>query len=196
MKILGVSGSPAKRESYSLLANTLKEIEEKADTELIHIADYDLELCQGCNYCLKEEECKLDDDLEKLADKLLAADGFIFSAPSYYGTVPGGLKNFMDRTRYLKMQGHKLQNKPLGAVATSGLMHGGGQSTLETIYRFGLTNGMLIVGPAGSPKMEANMVVGTNQQGGSWGKIEDDNQAVELAANLGRRMVNLLARLN
>ncbi|MBM7556826.1 flavodoxin family protein [Halanaerobacter jeridensis] len=196
MKILGICGSPAERGSYALLEKTLDGIDEEVETEILHIADYDLEMCIGCNVCVKGKECKLDDDLEEIVPKLLEADAYIFSVPSYYGSVPGILKNFMDRTRYLKMNDHQLKDKLLGAVATSGLLHGGAQSAIETVYRFGLTNGMIMVGAAGSPTSDANMAIATSQTHDSWQKVQEDELAVEVANNLAQRIVGLLKKFN
>ncbi|WP_408955370.1 flavodoxin family protein [Natroniella sp. ANB-PHB2] len=197
MKILGISGSSAKRGTHYLLEQAVKAAnEQEAETEIVHLADYDLEVCQGCNYCFKNKECVLEDDLEELAQKVLEADGIIIGSPSYFGTVTAILKNFMDRSRFLKMADHSLQDTLLGVIATSGLNHGGAQSTIETIHRFGLLHGMVIVGPAGQAQTEANLVIGTAEKEDGWGRIKEDQKAIKLAQNLGERIASLKNKLN
>ena len=197
MKVVGILGSPVKRGTDHLLKKTLESLETKGiETEHLHINDFNLEFCTGCNTCLREGRCVIEDDLEKIGDKLIEADGIIISSPSYFGTPTAQLKNLMDRSRYLKMQDHKLKDKLLGVVASSGLNQGGGQSTIEAINRFGLTHGMLIVGPAKTPQTESNMVIGTSEQDEGWRRVKDDNKAVELAEHLGQRMAGLLKKLN
>lgn len=193
MKVIGILGSPVKRGTNSLLQNALETLaEEGVETELLHITDYDLQFCQGCNTCLREGRCVFEDDLTKIGDKLIEADGIIMASPSYFGSPPAQLKNLMDRSRYLKMQGHKLKDTLLGVISSSGLNQGGGQSTIEDINRFGLTHGMLIIGPAATPQTDANMVVGTSETEEGWQRVKDDKKAVKLAKNLGSRMADML----
>jgi len=196
MKVIGILGSPVKRGTNSLLQNALETLaEEGVETELLHITDYDLQFCQGCNTCLREGRCVLEDDLTKIGDKLIEADGIIMASPSYFGSPTAQLKNLMDRSRYLKMQDHKLKDKLLGVISSSGLNQGGGQSTIEDINRFGLTHGMLIIGPAATPQTDANMVVGTSETEEGWQRVKDDKKAVKLAKNLGSRMADMLDQL-
>jgi multimeric flavodoxin WrbA len=193
MKLLGISGGPVKRGTYYLLEEALKaakEAGEGVETEIIHVADYDLKLCTGCNHCLKEKECIIeDDDLYKIGEKMEEADSIIIASPSYFGSVTAPLKNLMDRSRYLKMRDHALKDKLMGAISSSGLNQGGGQSTIETINRFGLTHGMMIVGPTPRPEMEPNMVVGTMEKEDGFRRVKDDKKAVKIARNLGQRFV-------
>jgi len=196
MKVIGILGSPVKRGTNSLLQNALEALAaEGVETELLHITDYDLQFCQGCNTCLREGRCVLEDDLTKIGDKLIEADGIIMASPSYFGSPTAQLKNLMDRSRYLKMQDHKLKDKLLGVISSSGLNQGGGQSTIEDINRFGLTHGMLIIGPAATPQTDANMVVGTSETEEGWQRVKDDKKAVKLAKNLGSRMADMLDQL-
>ncbi|MGM0437751.1 MAG: flavodoxin family protein [Bacillota bacterium] len=193
MKILGISGSPVKRGTYYLLEKTLETAEkegENVETEIIHIADYELKFCQGCNDCLKEKECIIkDDDLYEIGDKMEEADAIIFASPSYFGSVTAYMKNLMDRSRYLKMRDHALKDKLAGAITSSGLTHGGGQSTIENINRFALTHGMKVVGVASRPESEPNMVVGTMEGPEGFRRIKDDEKAVKMAKELAKRFI-------
>ncbi|MFW6266306.1 MAG: flavodoxin family protein [Halanaerobiales bacterium] len=193
MKILGVSGSPVKRGTYYLLEQVIKgaqESDKKVETEIIHLPDYDLKFCQGCNNCLQKKECIIkDDDLYELGGKMEESDAIVFASPSYFGSVTAYLKNLMDRSRYLKMRDHALSDKLCAAVVSSGLQQGGGQSTVETINRFGLTHGMRVIGAASRPEFEANMVVGVMESEEGFRKVKDDKKAVKLAKNLGERLV-------
>ncbi|MGM0410342.1 MAG: flavodoxin family protein [Bacillota bacterium] len=193
MKILGISGSPVKRGTYYLLEQTLKAAKEKrkdVETEIVHVADYDLKFCKGCNNCLKEKECIIkDDDLYEIGDKMKEADAIIFASPSYFGSVTAHLKNLMDRSRYLKMRDHALKDKLAGAISSSGLSQGGGQSTIETINRFALTHGMKVVAAASRPEMQPNMVIGTMEGEDGFRRVKDDEKAVNMARDFAKRFV-------
>lgn len=196
MKVIGILGSPVKRGTHFLLKKSLKVLSEKnIETELLHIIDYDIKFCTGCNKCLRKGKCVLDDDMEKIGDKLIKADGILMASPSYFGTPTAQIKKFMDRTRYLKMDDQRLKDKILGVISSSGLNQGGGQSTTEDIYRFGLMHGMLIVVPCGVPQTEANMVIGTAEKTDGWRPIKKDKKAEKLAKNLGDRMADVMNKL-
>ena len=193
MKILGISGSPVKRGTHYLLEEALKAAEENGEgveTEIVHIADYELKFCEGCNNCLKNKECVIkDDDLYEIGEKMEKADAIIFASPSYFGSVTAYMKNLMDRSRYLKMRDHALKDKLAGAISSSGLSQGGGQSTIENINRFALTHGMRVVGAASRPEMEPNMVVGTMEGEDGFRRVKDDEKAVKMAREFGKRFV-------
>jgi multimeric flavodoxin WrbA len=66
--------------------------------EIIYLKDFELKQCRGCLNCLKERhKCKLDDDLYRLLDIMQDADGIMLIAPVYVLTIPGKLKQLMDR---------------------------------------------------------------------------------------------------
>jgi|UniRef100_A0A7V3RHQ4 multimeric flavodoxin WrbA len=68
------------------------------ESEVIYLKDYDIRQCQGCMSCVfKNTKCKIDDDLYKLADKIINIDGILLLAPTYVLTIPGKLKIFLDR---------------------------------------------------------------------------------------------------
>jgi len=58
----------------------------------------------------------LDDDMEKIGDKLIKADGILMVSLYYFGTPTAQIKKFMDRTRYLKMDNQRLKDKVLGVI--------------------------------------------------------------------------------
>ena len=193
MKIIGISGSPVKRGTYFLMEEALDMAKERGiEIELVKLNEYDIKFCKGCNQCLKNKKCIIEDDITIIAEKLIEADAIIIASPSYFGSVTAIMKNFMDRSRYLKMNNHALKDKFLGAISSSGLNHGGGQNTIEAIHYFGLLHGMLIVGPVARPETDANLVIGSMEKDEGWRNIKDDKKAVKLAQNLGERLSNLL----
>ncbi len=196
MKILGVHGSPVKRGSYSLLQEALDGVREAgADSALLDLNNYTIEHCQGCDSCLKELSCVQEDELETAASRLTAADGLIFSAPSHFGSVPASMKNFMDRTRYLKMKDHQLQNRPFAALSSSGLKHGGGEHVISSLHYYAILQGMIVLGGLGDPRVQPNNVIGTRKTEAGFRKVSEDEEALTLARSLGKRMVNITKKL-
>jgi len=199
VRIIGVQGSPRKsRNTEALLRHALAAAEEAgAETELVNLAELNVKPCIGCNTCVREKRCPLDDedDMGAVKEALLSADGVVFASPSYFGAVPGLLKNVMDRSRSLKMDGHRLRDKVVSAVAVAGLRHGGAERVAESIMHFGLTHGMIAVGGCGDPLTEAHYGTASLQGDAGWRRVGDDEIGLNYAAGVGRRVAEVAAAL-
>ena len=66
--------------------------------ELISLKTNRVTSCLGCNYCQIHGECIMKDKLNEILDKVIDADVLVFASPTYYYSVSGTLKNFIDRT--------------------------------------------------------------------------------------------------
>ena len=106
VKVLGISGSPRKRRNTETMLGAALEAASEAGavTELLSLGELSILPCKGCNGCVRERKCPQDeeDDMAVVKERLLKADAIIFAAPSYFGSVPGLMKNLMDRSRSLK----------------------------------------------------------------------------------------------
>lgn len=120
VKVLAILGSPRRQNTYRLVKAIVDGIAKKknVETELVHLADFDIKYCDGCGDCEKTGECSIDDDMQKLYPKLKEADIFIIGTPTYYWNVSGLLKNFIDRTNPL-YTAKSLKGKIGAAVAVS-----------------------------------------------------------------------------
>ncbi|MCW4036734.1 MAG: flavodoxin family protein, partial [Candidatus Bathyarchaeota archaeon] len=137
--------------------------------------------------------CPLDegDDMAHVKEQLIKADAVILAAPSYFGGVPGIMKNMMDRSRSLKMDSHRLMGKVASALSVSGLRHGGAEQVAEAIARFCLTHGMIVVGGCGNPLTSGHFGVATLQADEGWRRVDDDAVAKENAKGVGRRVAEV-----
>ncbi len=103
MKILSVCGSPRKGNSEAIL-NRIKQILEKkgVENEIILLRERNIERCDGCvEYCNKKLDCKKQDDMIEIFEKIKNADGYAFVCPNYFRMPPGIFKNFIDRCSIL-----------------------------------------------------------------------------------------------
>ena len=104
MKVLGICGSPRKGNTEWMLTKVLESARaEGAETELLLLRDRDIGLCRGCFTCEVGNDrqpgvCVINDDMEGMLPKMLAADAIVFGTPVYFYMLSGLLKNFMDRT--------------------------------------------------------------------------------------------------
>ena len=78
-------------------------------------------------------------------EELAQADGLLFGTPTRFGNMCGQMKQFLDATGGLWMQG-ALVGKPAGVFTSSGTQHGGQESTILTFHTVLLHQGMVVVG--------------------------------------------------
>ena len=104
MNILIINGSPRgeKSNSYQLTGAFLRGVRQRAGEVQIRereVCKLDIRPCLGCFSCWSctPGKCCMEDDMEQVIQDLLWADITIWSFPLYYFTVPGGLKNLIDR---------------------------------------------------------------------------------------------------
>lgn len=104
MNILVINGSPKaeKSNTYQLTSAFLRGIKQKAEDVQIRectVCRMDIKPCLGCFSCWSRTpgKCCIEDDMAQVIQDLLWADITIWSFPLYYFTVPGALKNLIDR---------------------------------------------------------------------------------------------------
>lgn len=104
MKILGISSGTKNGNNDSMCKEALMGAKENgAEVEFIRLLDLDIKYCIGCIACVKSmmsgkgNKCILKDDFEWLLDKMLDADGIIFTTPVFVKGTPGIFHTVMDR---------------------------------------------------------------------------------------------------
>ena len=108
MKILLINGSPKGAASNSLrLAHSFVEgirehegeRERAVEVEELNLNVLRIAPCKGCFACWKQTpgSCCMKDDMQSVIEGLLSANLVIWSFPLYYYSVPGLLKNLIDR---------------------------------------------------------------------------------------------------
>lgn len=78
-------------------------------------------------------------------DELLNYDSLIFGSPTYYGLMASEMKKLIDDS--VKYHG-KLVDKIGGAFSSSGMIGGGGETTILSILEAFMVHGMIVVGDA------------------------------------------------
>lgn len=208
MYIVGISGSPKHEKSNTqyLLSKAieaakeaLSESNEAVETDTLNITDFDIQHCTGCDSCVRKKPCPQSehDDMPKLEEKLRRADGIIISAPSYFTSVPGVLKDFIDRSRAMKMLDTQLKDVVFGAITYAGLRYGGQEHVVDVLNRYALGQGMIVVGAVGSPVKHGTFGSGSLQTDeGKWRFASEDVLAVEGSILLGKRVADVVRLIN
>lgn len=99
-KIVIITSSLRDNSNSNLLAEAFKEGAELKgnNVELISLKTNRVVACQGCGACQVHGECIMKDKLNEILDKIIEADVLVFASPTYYYSISGTLKNFIDRT--------------------------------------------------------------------------------------------------
>jgi multimeric flavodoxin WrbA len=148
MKIVGISGSPRYQATEHVLQEALKALQEKGyETTLWTVRGKWIDYCSHCDYCLKNKECVVQDDLQELYALLTEAKGIIFASPVYNGGVSAQTKAVMDRMRAMVAADKNFFRGKVGmGVVTGGDRNGGQEFALMQIHSFFIINGMIPVG--------------------------------------------------
>lgn len=219
VRLLGIIGSPRKGgHTEFLVREALKSGGEWewVETEEIHVAEKEVQPCKACRdklgrtICFQNPRCVIDDDMTReIYDQLLAADGIIIGAGTYFMSIPAQLKALIDRCIWLKMRKYWLKDKVGGALAVAGHPYGGQGAVIDDIQRFFLVNDMIVVndGAPLEPEMEkykdvlvprtdvsvvwskAHYVSGS--AGSAFGRIEEDSIALVCSRGLGKRVAEV-----
>lgn len=139
MKILGISGSPRKDEKsgvHTLVKHILDHT--GADVELISLRGKKISGCIACLGCVKDNVCKVDDDLAPLRDKILEADAYVIGSPNYYSTFNVMTHALVERFFQFRHQtGDLLWGKLAVTVGVGGTS---GQAPADELEKFFLYN--------------------------------------------------------
>lgn len=191
MKLLAINGSPNKRNTYALLEALVEEAKKLgAEAEILNLADYNINPCKGCDACLKGD-CVQKDDIFKVLEAMRKADAIVIGAPTYFGGVPGIVKNLIDRSRMDRMGGFRLRNKVFAPVVTSGLRHGGAEFVAMSLIVYALGQAMIVVSTAENPITTGSFPVGVIQGDAGWRGVKKDEIALNTARALARRIVEV-----
>ncbi|MDD2835501.1 MAG: flavodoxin family protein [Methanothrix sp.] len=145
--ILGISGSPRNMATEHILGEALKMLEDKGlDTVQFTVRGRQISPCRHCDYCLKNKECIIKDDMYQLYPLIREAQGFVIATPVYNGGMSAQTKIVIDRTRATLAADPKALRMKIGmAIAVGGDRMGGQELAVQQIHTFYILNGMIPV---------------------------------------------------
>ncbi len=135
MKILGIAGSTRKEKEsgvYKLVQTVLKNT--GLDYDLISLRGKKISGCIACLGCVKDNVCKVEDDLAEIREKVVAADAYVIGAPNYYSSLNAITHAFLERWfQFRHREGDTLWGKLGVAVGVGGTS---GKFPADDIDRF------------------------------------------------------------
>lgn len=145
--IVGICGSPRKQATEYVLKEALNMLEKMGfETEFFTVRGKNISFCQHCDYCLKNKECTIKDDMYELYPLLKDAEGIVIATPVYNGGVSAQTKAVMDRCRALGAADRDFFRHKVGmAIAVGGDRIGGQELAVQQIITFYVLNGIIQV---------------------------------------------------
>ena len=145
-RLLILKGSPREKGNSAVLAERAAAgaAESGWQVESVHLQTMEIRPCDGCDLCRDTGEyCVIDDDMQPLYAKLLAADALLLASPVYWFTYSAQLKLCIDRWYGLwNLEHDAFSGKPVALILTYGdtdLITSGGINaihTLENMFQF------------------------------------------------------------
>ncbi|MEN8905257.1 MAG: NAD(P)H-dependent oxidoreductase [Clostridiales bacterium] len=144
-KIISIIGSSRKKTTYNAVKEFEKSLRKKVevDFEYLFLDDYNLEFCKGCKLCFNKglQYCPLDDDRDKIRNKIDSADGVLLATPNYAFHVSARMKNFFDRLTFI-LHRPEYFNKTLTSIVTQAIF--GGNSIRKYMESIGYNMGFYV----------------------------------------------------
>ena len=180
MKVILVNGSPREKGcTYTALCEVAGALEKNGiETEIFQVGAKPIAGCIGCNVCLKNGRCFVDDPVNEFVEKAKTADGFVFGSPVHYAAASGAITSFLDRAFYGK--GKVFAGKPGAAVVSC--RRGGAASAFDQLNKYFTINSMPVVS-----SQYWNQVHGNTPD-----EVRQDAEGLQTMRTLGSNMAWLL----
>jgi len=161
MKILGICGSLREESNTNKIVKRVAKA-SGCESEIVDLGKMNIKPCNGCLMCtMNEGQCVIEDDMQKVYDKLIKTDAIIFGAPTYFMDISGAAKDFIDRSMAIFYRGigpdaeiEVLGKRPLAgkpAVAVTTVAGSGHERAIETLRIFLKINKMNVVAELAEP---------------------------------------------
>ncbi|MBU1801777.1 MAG: NAD(P)H:quinone oxidoreductase [Actinobacteria bacterium] len=168
--------------------------EAGADVRLLKVRETAPQEVVDAQEAWKSQQEETSDVPTATPDDLVWADAYLFSSPTRYGGAASQMRSFIDTLGPVWQEG-KLADKAFSAMTSAGNVHGGQETTLQTLYVTAMHWGCVLVPPGytGDPVYAA----GGNPYGTS---VTADSpgisaEALEAIRHQTRRLVRFAERI-
>ena len=180
-KVILLNGSPHPDGCTATALNEMVKIFEKEgiETEVIRVGGKDVRGCMSCSRCRELGRCVINDLVNEVREKFLAADGMVIGSPVYYGSPNGTLLALLDRL-FFSLEGTSKHMK-VGASVVS-CRRSGNTSSFDALNKYFLSAGMPL-----APSTYWNNVHGFTPE-----DVTKDPEGLQAMRNLARNMAFLI----
>jgi len=191
LKVIAFNGSPRTNgNTAQSIQIVLQELEKEGiETEIVQLGGQKVFGCLACSKCWENQNnrcARQDDEMNRLIEKMAAADGIIIGSPTYFSNVTSEVKALIDRCGFVsKANGGGMLRGKVGAAVVS-VRRAGSNFTYAAInFFFGIAE-MIIPGSS-----YWNMTLALEP-----GDVQQDEEGIRTFQTLGINMAKLLKQLN
>jgi NAD(P)H dehydrogenase (quinone) len=146
-----------------------------------------------------EDDIPKDGHLYATNDDLRQCDALIVGSPTRFGNMAAAMKYFIDGTSDVWLSG-ALAGKPAAVFSSTGSLHGGQETTLQSMMLPLLHHGMLICGlPYSEPALMQTQTGGTpygpTHVAGPQNQNSLSEHEIQLCQALGKRVAEIAVKL-
>ena len=189
MHVVAINGSPkAKGNTYQAIKTVADSLEKEGiSTEIIHVGNKNIRGCIACGGCIKnlDEKCVIKDEVNELVQIMKNADGIIIGSPTYYASIAGTMKCFLDRAFFVGGANGGLFRHKVGASVVA-VRRSGEVAVFDHLNHYFSLAEMFI------PSSNYWNVI----HGRTPGEAIQDTEGVQTMDVLGKNMAYLMKKLN
>ncbi len=143
MKVLLINGSSRKAGcTFTALSEIAAELEKQGIESVIYqLGTAPVQGCIACGGCKRGDGCKMNNDVNALAELMKTCDGLIVGSPVYYAGPNGALCALLDRFFY--SHGGEMTAKPAAAIVSC--RRGGASAAFDRLNKYFSISNMPIV---------------------------------------------------
>ena len=186
MKVFGIMGSPRLGGNTDLLLNeALKGAKSLgARVEKLVVDKLNIKPCQEYYGCLRDGNCVIRDDMDRILSELLDADVVIIASPMFFYGLTGQVKVLIDRCQATWVKKHVLKQE-LGTPGRRGAFIGVGATRGDRLFDGSVLVVKYFFGAIGVSYADELLVRGVDKKG----EIKEHPTALKDAFEMGKRLV-------
>jgi multimeric flavodoxin WrbA len=186
LKVLGIMGSPRPGGNTDLLLDeALRGAKSQgARVEKLVVDKLNIKPCQEYYGCLRDGDCVIRDDMDRVYPKLLGADVVVIASPMFFYGLTGQLKVLIDRCQATWVRKHVLK-QALGIPGRKGAFIGVGATGGARLFEGSVLVVKYFFGAIGVSYADELLVRGVDKKG----EINEHPTALKDAFEMGKRLI-------
>ncbi len=189
MNVVAFNGSARLDGNTAVLLKTVLSAldREGIRTELIQLANENLQGCGACFRCFKRKDgrCSVDTDpVNTFVAKMAAADGILLGSPVYFADITANMKALIERCGMVARANGDLYQRKIGAGVVA-VRRGGAIHAFSSLNHFFTIGQMIVVG-------SNYWNIGIGREAGA---VSSDEEGIKTMQRLGENMAWLLKKL-
>jgi multimeric flavodoxin WrbA len=185
LRVLGIMGSPrVKGNTDLLLDEALRGAQSQgAEVEKIMVDKLKIAPCREYHGCLKDGNCVIRDDMDKIYPKLLDADRLIVASPIFFYGLTSQIKALIDRCQALWVRKY-VPGQGLPSSARTGAFIAVGATRGEKLFDGSILTVKYFFQAIGVSYVDELLIRGVDKKG----EIKKHPTALSAAFELGRKL--------